>query len=171
MKHSWLQRMDLWVRHLLPLGLTLVLVLAGAMPTHLPGFAEVSPLLPLIGIYYWSIYRPELLPSSMVFTIGLLNDVLMGTPLGVSPLVYLLVQGTTASQRRFFLGKPFIVAWCCFALVTVASVLLEWALVSMWYDHVLPLPAVIFEMVLTSACYPLFSWLFGRAQSALLRDA
>ena len=163
--------MDLWVRHLLPLGLTLLLVLMEAMPTHLPGFAEISPLLPLIGIYYWSIFRPDLLPAVMAFFIGLLSDIIMGTPLGVSALIYLLVQGTTASQRRFFLGKPFVVAWCCFCLVAIAAVFLEWALVSMLNGHVIPLPAVLFEMLMTVACYPLFSWLFGRAQGALLRDA
>jgi len=161
--------MDLWVRHLLPVGLTLALVLMGAMPTHLPGFAEISPQLPLIGVYYWAIYRPELLPASMAFVIGLMNDILLGTPLGVSSLIYILVQGMTMSQRRFFLGKPFMVAWCCFAMVAAGAILLEWALVSMLYDHVVPLTPAVFELLMSVAVYPIFSWLFGRTHAAMLR--
>lgn len=161
--------MDLWVRHLLPAGLTLALVLVGAMPTHMPGFAEISPQLPLIGVYYWAIYRPDLLPASIAFAIGLMNDVLLGTPLGVSSLIFVLVQGMTVSQRRFFLGKPFIVAWCCYALVAAGSILLEWGLVSMLFDHVIPMSPVVFELLMSMAAYPILSWLFGRIHAAMLR--
>lgn len=169
MKTSWLQRMDLWVRHLLPAGLTLVLVMFGAMPTHLPGFAEISPQLPLIGVFYWAIYRPDLLPASMAFAIGLLNDILMGTPLGVSPLIYLLVHGLTLSQRRFFLGKPFMVAWCCFAVVAAVALLLEWSLVCMLVDGMAPMKPVLFTLLMCVAVYPLLSWLFGKTHAAMLR--
>jgi len=146
------QRMDLWARHLLPVVLTLVLVLLGAIPTHLPGFAAITPMLPLIGIYYWGIYRPDLLPGSVAFAIGLVNDIITGMPLGVTPLIYLLVQAMTASQRRFFLGKPFLVAWWCFAVVAGGALSLQWLLVSM-------------------SAYPLLSWLFARTQLTLLRPA
>jgi len=160
--------MDHGVRNLLPVGMTLLLVLLSALPTHLPGFAGIFPMLALIGVYYWAIYRPDLLPASMAFCIGLAQDMVMGTPLGVASLVYLLVQSMTASQRKFFLGKPFLVAWSCFALMALAAVLLTWLLCSMLFDHLLPLGPVLFETLMTIAVYPLLSWLFGRTHSALL---
>jgi rod shape-determining protein MreD len=165
------QRADLWIRHLLPVGMTLILVLVGAVPSHLPGFATVAPMLPLIGIYYWGIYRPDLLPASVAFMIGVINDIIAGMPLGVTPLIYLLVQGMTASQRRFFLGKPFLVSWWCFALVAAGAILVEWALVSMIFDHMLDLSAVFFEFLLTVFSYPLLGWLFARTQLSLMRRA
>jgi len=168
-KTSWLQRMDLWVRHLLPAGLTLVLVLIGALPTHLPAFAEISPQMPLIGVFYWAIYRPDLLPASMAFAVGLMTDILMGTPLGVSPLVYLLVHGLTLSQRRFFLGKPFVVTWSCFGVMTAVALLLEWLLVSMLVDALVPLRPVMFSLLMSVSIYPVLSWLFGRIHAAMLR--
>ena len=171
MKGSLLQRMDLWVRHLLPFGLTLLLVLFQAMPMRLPGFAAVAPMLPLIGIYYWAIYRPDLLPPSVAFLLGVINDIIAGMPLGVTPLVYLLVQGMTASQRRFFLGKPFLVAWWGFGLVVTASLCLEWALASMIFGSMLEPNAVMFELIMTFSFYPLLSWFFARTQLALLRPA
>jgi len=170
-KGSLLQRMDLWVRHLLPFGLTLLLVLLQAMPTRLPGFAAVAPMLPLIGVYYWSIHRPDLLPAPVAFVLALVNDIIAGTPLGVTPLVYLMVLGMTGSQRRFFLGKPFLVAWWGFALVASAAMAVEWALVSMIFGHMLEPHAVLFELIMTVSFYPLLSWFFARTQLALLRPA
>lgn len=169
MKGSLLQRMDLWVRQLLPCGLTLLLVLIDAVPTRLPGFAAVAPLLPLIGIYYWAVYRPDLLPPWAAFALGLVNDIIAGTPLGVSSLVYLLAQGMTASQRRFFHGKPFLIAWWGFGLVGGGALALQWVLVSMLAGRMLDAKAVIFEFLMSLFFYPLLSWFFSRTQLSLMR--
>lgn len=171
MKANPFQRLDQALRHLLPFCLTLLLVLIDAMPTRLPGFAMVAPLLPLIGVYYWSIHRPELLPPSSAFLLGLVNDIIGGTPLGVTALVFLVLQGLASSQRRFFLGKPFLVAWWGFTLVAIGSVTAQWVLVSLLFGRSVDFLAVLFELLMTLFCYPLFSWLFSRTQLALLRSA
>jgi len=170
-KGSLLQRVDQGVRHLMPMVLTLLLVFLDAVPVHLPAFALVVPLLPLVGIYYWSIYRPDLMPPAMAFGLGIVNDVIAGTPLGVSSLIYLLAQGMTASQRRFFHGKPFRVAWWGFGLVGSGAFLLQWVLVSALNGHRLGFHPVLFEFLMTMCIYPVLSWLFARAQLALLRSA
>ncbi len=171
MKGSFLQRLDQAIRHLLPLSLTLVLIFLNALPTRLPGFAQVAPLLPLIGVYYWSIFRPELMPPSVAFGLGLLYDIIGGLPLGVSSLIFLATQGLTASQRRFFHGKPFRIAWWGFGLVGIGAFTLQWILASMLIGHLLELRAVMFEFLLTLLAYPVLSWFFSRIQLALLRSA
>lgn len=45
-------------RHMVPFIVTLMLVLLAATPTHVPGVVRVGPMLSLIGVYYWSVYRP-----------------------------------------------------------------------------------------------------------------
>lgn len=171
MKGSLLQRIDQWMRHLLPFGLTLFLVLVDAMPTHLPAFTAVAPQLPLIGVYYWAIYRPELLPPSVAFALGLVNDIIAGGPIGVSSLVYLLAQGMTTSQRKFFYGKSFLVAWWAFALIAAAAMALQWGLVSAIFGRTLEPKAVAVEFLMTASFYPLLGWLFSRVQLALVRRA
>jgi rod shape-determining protein MreD len=165
-----LQQINLAFRHLLPVGMVLLLILINALPTRVPGFAAVVPLLPLIGVYYWSIYRPDLMPPALAFCLGLLNDVIAGMPLGVSSLLYLLVQGMTASQRRFFHGKPFRIAWWGFGLVSSGAFVLQWLLVSLLMGHTLEPRVVAFEFLMTLSFYPLLSWLFARTQLALLHS-
>ena len=171
MKGSFWQRMDLWIRQILPAASTLLLILLDVMPTRLPGFAPVAPLLPLISVYYWAVYRPELLPPPVAFGLGLLNDVICGTPLGVSPVVYLMLLGMTSSQRRIFSGRSFLVAWWGFILLGTAGMALQWLLVSMVFGQFLEFRTVLFELLMTLSFYPLVSWLFARTQLALMKRA
>lgn len=170
MKPSIWTRMDAWVRHLVPFSVTLMLLLLTVVPTRLPGFAGISPMLPLMGVYYWAIYRPDLLPAWVAFVIGLLYDVIGGTPLGVNALVMLLVQGVSASQRKFFLGKSFMVAWWAFGLLAAGAVGLAWLLTTVLIGRpVDPLP-VMFEYMVTLSLFPPLTWALARTQMALLKD-
>lgn len=170
MKTSLWVRMDTWVRQLVPFGVTLVLLLLSTMPTRIPGFAGIAPMLPLMGVYYWAIYRPDLLPAWSAFLVGLLYDIVSGTPLGVNALVMLLAQGTAASQRKFFLGKSFAVTWWSFGLLTAGAVGLAWLLVSMLHGRAIDPAPVMFEYLLTLAIFPLLTWTLARAQMAFLKD-
>ena len=114
MKPSFWIRLDLLARRLTPFALTLILVMISLVPLPVPGYARVAPLLPLIGIYHWTIFRPELMPAYAVFVIGLLQDALAGMPIGVNAMAFLVVYGVVLSQRRFFVGKSFVILWLGF---------------------------------------------------------
>ncbi|HTH15952.1 MAG TPA: rod shape-determining protein MreD [Magnetospirillum sp.] len=170
MKSSIWVRMDTWVRHLVPISVTIFLLLLTAIPTHMPGFAGIAPVLPMIGVYYWAIYRPDLLPAWAAFLVGFLYDIISGTPLGVNALVLLLVQGTAASQRKFFLGKSFMVAWWAFGLLAAGAIGLSWILVVILTGTVLDALPVIFEYLLTMGLFPVLTWALARTQMAFLKD-
>jgi rod shape-determining protein MreD len=162
--------MDQGIRHALPFMTTLLSILLVATPTRLPGFASVAPQLPLIGIYYWSIYRPDLLRPWAAFALGAIADMIGGTPLGVSSLVFLAVQAAVGSQRRT-LGKSFLMAWWGFTIIATGALALEWAMSSVVMVMVLPVKALAFQYLMTITVYPLLAWAFVRAQLALLRRA
>lgn len=162
--------MDTWVRHLIPVGVTLTLLLLTAIPTRVPGLSGIIPMLPLMGVYYWAIYRPDLLPAWSAFLIGLLYDIIGGTPLGVNALVLLAVQGVAAGQRRFFLGKSFMVAWWAFGLLAAAAAGTTWLLVTILYGQALDASPVIFDYLLTMGLFPLLTWTLARTQMAFLKE-
>jgi rod shape-determining protein MreD len=144
--------------------------LIAATPSRLPGFASIAPQLPLICIYYWAIYRPDLLRPWAAFALGAVADMIGGTPLGVSSLIFLAVQGVVESQRRV-LGKSFLMAWWGFAIVAGGALLLQWAMSSVVMAVLLPVRAMGFQYLMTVIVYPLLAWAFVRAQIALLRRA
>ena len=168
MKLSPWQRLDVLARRLTPFGLTLLLVMLNVVPTHVPGFARVIPMLALMAVYHWTIYRPELMPAVAVFAVGVLQDLLGGTPVGVYALVFLSVYGVLLSQRRFFVGKSFLITWLGFAVVAAAAAAQAWALVSAFHVTLVDPRPLIFQYLLTLGAFPLLAWLFLSWQQAFL---
>ncbi len=163
-------RMDTLARQLTPSMLTLILVIVNVMPLDIPGFSRVVPVLPLIAVYHWAIFRPRLLPAYAVFLIGLFQDVLSGTPIGVNALVLLAVYGAVLSQKRFFLGKSFFILWLVFSLIAAGASAASWVLISLFNVTILEPRTVIFQYLLTLGAFPAVAWLFLRWQRAFLRQ-
>ena len=170
MKPAFWHKLDLWARWLTPFGLTVVLLIVGVVPLHVPGLGVVVPWLPLMAVYHWAIYRPELLPAYAVFVIGVLEDILTGLPLGVNAVVFLLVYGGGLSQRRFFVGKSFYILWLGFALVAGAASVANWVLVSLWNVTMLMPHALFFQFLTTVGLYPILAWVLMRWQHTFLRE-
>ena len=162
-------RMDLLVRQLTPTMLTLALVIINVVPLHIPEFSRVAPLLPLMAIYHWAIFRPRLLPAYAVFLIGLLQDVLTGAPIGVNALMFLIVYGVVLSQKRFFLGKSFFILWLGFSIVAAGASVMSWIAVSILNVALVEPKTVIFQYLMTLGFFPAIAWLFLRWQRAFLR--
>ena len=55
---------------------------------------------PFILIYYWSLKKSESLGYGFIFLAGLFNDVVLGYPIGLSSLIYLLICGFAAYLRN-----------------------------------------------------------------------
>ena len=121
MKPSLGVRLDTLARQLTPFGLTLFLVVFNVVPLHIPGYDQIAPLLPMIAVYHWALYRSELMPAYAVFIIGLLQDSLTGAPIGINAVVFLIVHRAAQSQRRFLTGKSFAMVWLVFALIAAGA--------------------------------------------------
>ncbi|HEX2113923.1 MAG TPA: rod shape-determining protein MreD [Alphaproteobacteria bacterium] len=168
MKPSTLQRIDISVRQSVPVALTLLLTVFSVVPVRLPAASVLAPDIVLIAVFYWTVHRPDLMRLWTVFVIGLLGDVLSGAPLGVHPLVLVLVHTAIITQHKIFRGAPFGVVWWAFALIAPAAHLVA-AIVAFLATGALPeLSLFALRLVLTIGFYPAVAWLLGRAQRALL---
>ena len=169
MKPSFWQRLDALARNLSPFGLTLMLALFSVLPLHIPGFSRVAPLLAVMAIYHWTIYRPDLLPAGSVFLIGLLQDVLTGVPVGVNALVFLGIYGVVLTQRQFFASKPFVIVWLGFALIAAGAEVMTWTLISIYHATLIDPRAIAFQYLVNLGFFPVLAWIFTRWQQAFLR--
>ena len=153
----------------MPVLLTLLLILVGVLPFGIGGLGSVVPLLPVIAVFYWSVYRPDLLPFIATFMLGVVQDALAGTPIGLSSLLLMLVQAVVISQRWFFLGKPFIILWWGFLLVASGAAAVMWLLTALLFGVFPPLDPPIVQLALTAVSFPALVWLLGRAAQNLPR--
>ena len=168
MKASTWRKLDHLARQLTPFTLTFLLVLLDAVPLRIPHLQPISPAWPLIAVFYWILYRPDLMPPAAAFLLGLTQDTLSGAPLGVHAAIFVLAHLGITTQRRFFLGKSFAVLWLGFALLALCAFVLKWLLLTLFYLVVAsPLPLAL-QMVVTIGCFPLLFWGLSRVQASLI---
>lgn len=160
-----------YLRALVPTSLALVLLLATAVPLGLPYLGAVGPLLSMCAIYYWSIYRPELMPAPAVFAVGLVHDALTGGPPGLMALTLLLVHGVCVSQRRALYGMTFLVGWFGFAVIAMGAHFFAWAIAAAYYFTPHGALASIMQGLVTVLCYPPVAWMLGLIDVRLWRPA
>ncbi len=166
---------DLWhraesgLRAALPVTLALLLTLVCALPLGPPGLGQIMPTLPMICIFYWTVYRGDLMPLLATFVIGIVHDSLSGAPLGGGAILLLALQGLAASQRRFFHGKTIAVVWAGFAALVAIAQAFGWLVASLYHLQALPLAPAIFQALLTIALYPVIALPFGVILRELLQ--
>ncbi len=128
-----------------------------AMP-HPLGVLTKIPFIIII-IYYWSIYRPTLVPPILVFAAGLLFDLLSAAPLGLNAILLLAAHWIIADQRRFFMGQPFIVIWLAFGVLNTSIILIQWLVFGVVQTGLSPILMVASDAVLGFLAYPFVAFL------------
>lgn len=166
-QNAWV-RLDHVARSLFPFALTLLLVMVGMIPLRIPDLSPIVPSLGLIAVYYWSIYRPDLLPAWAVFVIGLIQDLLGGGPLGVHAAVFVLAWAGIGSQRRLLATGSFSLVWAVFLPTGAVAFLLIWLFHCLVVGALIQPEPAVFQYLTTVAVYPCLAWLFAQAQRALL---
>ncbi len=164
------QKLDQMARNITPFSLTLALIIFSVVPLRIPGYAPIAPVLALMSIYHWAIYRPNLLPLFAVFLLGLMHDLLSGTPVGLYILVFLTVYGLVVSQRRFLVGKSFFVYWFGFLLISFGAAVESWVLASAWNLALMDFQPVFFQFLLSLGIFPIIAWVFLRWQQSFLQQ-
>ena len=69
-----IHRLEQNARRLLPVLICAVLALAAVLPIGLPQWGMLAPPFLLVGVFYWSIVRPDLLPPTAAFLLGQFQD-------------------------------------------------------------------------------------------------
>ena len=62
-------------------------------------------------IFFWTLRNPDRLGYLAIFLAGIINDVVIGIPIGISSLCYLILCSVTAYIRNITLSPNFIKDW------------------------------------------------------------
>ena len=65
-------------------------------------------------IFYWTLKNPRYLSYGSIFLAGIINDVVVGIPIGFSSFCYLLICAATAYLRNITITPHFINDWISF---------------------------------------------------------
>ncbi|MGH6981714.1 MAG: rod shape-determining protein MreD [Stellaceae bacterium] len=170
MRLAFFQRDVETLYRLCPAASGLIAVVLSVVPLHVPGLAIATPAFALMAIYHWTVYRPDLMTPSAVFTIGVALDLLAGTPyIGLSALTFLAARSFVLVGRRRAVNQPFAIVWAGFFATAAFATGLQWIMISALSMNALSPRPFVFQVVVTVAAYPIADYLMAQLQRGVLR--
>jgi len=122
-------------------------------------------------IFYYSLKRSESLGYIYIFIAGLFNDVVIGTPIGLTSLMYLILCGAAAYLRNITL-RPSLFKDCIFFLITILIInSLLFISLNFIFNYELNYFDQIINVIYTFLLYFLFSNLFDFFENYLVGRA
>ena len=142
--------------------------------TNLEKLFEIFTLnFQIILIYFWVLKRPEIMANGHIFLAGLINDVVMGFPLGISSLSYLIIIFVGTYVRNKSVNTTIASDWFTFFMAMIFSNLLFFSLLNNFSDFEFSYSKIGYNMFFTFFMFPIFWFLFNIYQMSLIgnRDA
>ena len=142
--------------------------------TNLEKIFEIFTLnFQIILIYFWVLKRPELMANGHIFLAGLINDVVMGFPLGISSLSYLIIIFVGTYVRNKSVNTTIASDWFTFLMAMIFSNLLFFTLLNNFSELSFSLSKIGYNFFFTFFMFPIFWLLFNIYQMTLIgnRDA
>ena len=138
-----------------PLVLLFFISLNGSSVINL-NFFSIS--LHYILVYYWILRKPEVLGYGFIFLSGLISDVVLGLPLGVSSLSLLFVAAVAAYVRVITVRITLINDWISFIPALLFANFLYF--VSLYYsNYTIDYMYLLKNSIFTFIFYPVL-WVF-----------
>ncbi len=158
------------LQRLLPLISSIVLLLLAYLPVNVAAFNNMRPDLGLACIYFWVLHRPDLFNLTSIVVLGIVDMVISSALPGASLLAYLTMYVLLYNTQKFFNAKPFVVIWYGFIALSLATLIVKWLVVSIYYSTFLPLSMLMFCYLIGVAVYPLVSAVLAFVQNKFIQD-
>jgi rod shape-determining protein MreD len=144
----------------------------GALAANIPiaffGGIVPPPMLALMPVYFWCLVRPDLMPPSAAFAIGLAQDLLSGGAPGVWALSYLVCYAIVDRQRDTFAGLAGYGAILGFAAIMLVASGVAYATVSLLNARLLPTESLMLEIAVSVLFYLPALWLMNNIQRRII---
>ena len=137
--------------------------------THFENFFEILSFnIQLIIIYFWVLKKPEVLGNGHIFFAGLINDVVMGIPLGLSSLTYLAVSLVATYVKNMTVNTRITTDWFTFFIAILFSNLIFYFLIINFSDLSISFVDISYNTFFTLIFFPFFWFIFSFYNSTLL---
>ena len=119
-------------------------------------------------IFYYSLRRTDCLGYTSIFIAGLFNDVIVGVPMGISSLSYLLLCAATSYLRNITLRPNIFKDWIFFLLTISFLNFISFIVLMLIFEYEVSYFDQIINITFTFLLYLVFSYLFNFYDNFLL---
>jgi len=124
--------------------------------------------LQFIIIYYWILRDPSILGYGFVFLCGIINDVVLSLPLGISPISYLLVSLVAAYVRNATVRSTLFTDWFTFVIAILIGNFITYYLIRNFTGMQISYIPMFYNSLFTFILYPVFWGIFELYKKAIV---
>ena len=129
--------------------------------SHFENYFEILSFnIQLIIIYFWVSKRPEALGNGHVFFAGLINDVVIGFPLGLSSLSYLVVSFVATYVKNMTVNTRITTDWFTFFIAIFFSNVIFFVLLTNFSETTVSITEMSYNTFFTLLFFPFFWFIF-----------
>ena len=138
--------------------ITLYYLSISEIDTHFSNMFEILSFnLQIIIIYYWMLKNSSVLGNGHIFFAGIINDAVMGLPLGISSISYLTVSFVASYIRQVTVNMSLFTDWFTFILAIFFSNLVYLVFILNFSDLQISYVDMSYNAFFTFLFYP-FIW-------------
>ena len=112
-------------------------------------------------IFFWTLKNPDHLGYTSIFLAGIINDVIIGIPIGISSFCYLLICFVTAYIRNITLSPNFINDWLSFLFIILLINSIQVTILDLIFFIEVNYMRYLINSGFTFILYPVFLFLFN----------
>ncbi len=118
-------------------------------------------------IFFWTLRNPDQLGYFSIFLAGIINDVVIGIPIGISSFCYLLICTITSYIRQITLSPKFINDWLSFIVAVLLINSIQVIILDLIFLYQVDYMSYLINSGFTFLFYPLFFILFNILNSKI----
>ena len=118
-------------------------------------------------IFFWTLRNPDYLGYLSIFLAGIINDVVIGVPIGISSFSYLLICAITSYLRQITLSPKFINDWLSFIVTVLLINSIQVIILDLIFLYQVDYMNYLINSGFTFLFYPLFFLLFNILNSKI----
>jgi len=119
-------------------------------------------------IFYWTLKNPRYLSYGSIFLAGIVNDVVVGIPIGFSSFCYLLICTVTAYLRNITITPNFINDWISFLITILLVNSIQVVSLDIIFSIEINYMRYLINSGFTFILYPIFLFLFKKDSTLFL---
>ena len=140
-----------------------------ALPFRFFGLQMPEPVFPMICVFSWAVIRPSVISAPVILALGLVLDLLWGSPFGLWGLSMLIGYGLTLTMRTMMTGQSRMMMWFWFMTVNAVSLTAGYLFTTLAFDHPPSIVGAIWQLFATSLLFPFANRLIDRFDDADVR--
>ena len=114
----------------------------------------------IIIIYYWMLREPGSIGNGHIFFAGLINDVVIGFPLGLSSITYLILSFVATYVKNMTVNTSITSDWFTFLIGIIISNITMMILISNFAEVTISFTEMSYNTFFTFIFFPFFWFLF-----------